>query len=310
VKQFSAVCFYYGRQLYKHLGGKIPIGMIQSTWGGTYIESWSSPDVLKKCENVMKRSSDPKPNDPSALWNAMIHPLLNVNIKGFLWYQGEANWQKPEKYKCSFTEMINDYRLKWKIGYFEFYFVQLAAYKDPDGDPMNFKAIRLAQTVVLRLPNTGMATAVDLGDPESPFHPIHPRNKQEVAHRLFVIAAHFLYKSKIDYSGPLASSTSFVKENGVYSFRIMYSHINGGLSSRGSTFCVECCAKPETMFEFKVNDKWVAANELQLTNNYAIIKIKSEVKPSMIRYLWFDYPQCVVIDKNNDLPSPPFEMKV
>jgi sialate O-acetylesterase len=98
----------------------------------------------------------------------MIHPLLKFNIKGALWYQGESNaiQGNAEKYKCRFPEMIKDWRNKFGVGNFHFYFVQLAAYHGVD-----FTELRWAQTWALTLVNTGMATAVDLGDPGGDIHP-------------------------------------------------------------------------------------------------------------------------------------------
>ena len=73
-------------------------GLIATDWGGTRVEAWSSPDALKKCQKETEESpmaTEPQttasPNDPSVLWNAMIHPFLNMTIKGAVWYQGEAN---------------------------------------------------------------------------------------------------------------------------------------------------------------------------------------------------------------------------
>lgn len=83
--QFSAVCWYYGKIIHQTYG--IPIGLIQSSYGGTNIERWSSPDALRRC-NGTKASAD------SNIWNIMINPLTNMTIYGVLWYQGESNTGK------------------------------------------------------------------------------------------------------------------------------------------------------------------------------------------------------------------------
>ena len=41
---FSAVGYFFGRELYQHL--KVPIGLINSSWGGTPAEAWTSNDAL------------------------------------------------------------------------------------------------------------------------------------------------------------------------------------------------------------------------------------------------------------------------
>jgi sialate O-acetylesterase len=96
----------------------------------------------------------------------MIHPLLNVNLRATIWYQGESNAGYAEQYKCRFPALINDWREKFELPEMHFYFVQLAAYQDAD-----WMDIRAAQTEALKLQHVGMATAIDLGDPESALNP-------------------------------------------------------------------------------------------------------------------------------------------
>lgn len=92
---FSATCWFYGRSIYDFV--QYPIGLVDTDWGGTPVEAWSSPDALAKCgitDKAVHRThwkQDPSPNQHSVLWNAMIFPFLNMTIKGAIWYQGEAN---------------------------------------------------------------------------------------------------------------------------------------------------------------------------------------------------------------------------
>ena len=100
---FSAACYVHGLELLKSTGR--PQGLLESCWGGTPIEAWSSPAALAKCHGARAGpsvSSARLPLGPdfgagyeagtsaSALWNAMVNPLLGVPIRGALWYQGEA----------------------------------------------------------------------------------------------------------------------------------------------------------------------------------------------------------------------------
>ncbi len=39
---FSAVAYYFGRQLHRELG--VPVGLINASWGGSYIEPWTAPE--------------------------------------------------------------------------------------------------------------------------------------------------------------------------------------------------------------------------------------------------------------------------
>lgn len=56
------------------------------------------------------------PQSHSVLYNAMIHPFLNMTIYGAIWYQGEANAGAPYNYNCTFPAMIDDWRSKWFYG--------------------------------------------------------------------------------------------------------------------------------------------------------------------------------------------------
>lgn len=82
VPGFSAVCWNFGKNIYDKIN--VPLGLLVTSWGGTNIEMWSSPEVLSQC-NVPAAATD------SVLWNAMVHPFLSMTIYGTLWYQGEAN---------------------------------------------------------------------------------------------------------------------------------------------------------------------------------------------------------------------------
>ena len=84
---FSSMCWFFGRNIYHTLktqGKARPIGLIGTYWGGTADELWSSPDALKQCLDPAK----PVPSADSSLWYGMISPILNVTIKGAIWYQG------------------------------------------------------------------------------------------------------------------------------------------------------------------------------------------------------------------------------
>jgi len=198
--EFSAACWFFGKNLYDDI--KIPIGLVSDNWGGTIVQAWSSPDALKKCNaednmNVARVDSGAGPNDPSVLWNAMIVPVLPMSITGALWYQGESNAGQPNYYACAFPVMISDWRAKWggeTSKTFGFYFVQLAPWKS--GDLNSEPLTRLSQVYANALPSVGVATAMDSGDPTSPFGDIHPRFKQIVGLRLSLAARAITYGEK------------------------------------------------------------------------------------------------------------------
>ena len=134
LKDFSAVGFVFGRKLYKELS--TPVGLIQSTWGGTHAESWTSmkvmennplyADVLKQYSKEKVSREKDKCKVPATLWNGMIAPMVGYTVKGNIWYQGESNSVRYEKYQEVFTNLINSWRKEWNQPDMPFYFVQIA----------------------------------------------------------------------------------------------------------------------------------------------------------------------------------------
>lgn len=222
---FSAVGFVFGRKLHKEL--KMPVGLIQSTWGGTHAESWTKMDVMKKnplyadvlkdfaLEGVKQQKNYCKV--PATLWNGMIHPILGYTIKGNIWYQGESNSIRSDKYQQVFTNLINSWRKEWKQPDMPFYFVQIAPHY---GQPA---AIREAQlnTWQSGLKHVGMAVITDVGDSLD----IHPRNKTVAGERLAAWALAQDYGKDVPYAGPLFKSMKVEGNKAVLSF----DYAEGGL---------------------------------------------------------------------------------
>lgn len=203
LKDFSAVGFTFGRKLNQEL--QVPVGLIQSTWGGTHAESWTEmgvmkndplyADVLKEfAATNVKREKD-KCKVPATLWNGMIAPIRGYTVKGNIWYQGESNSIRHEKYQQVFTNLINSWRKEWEQPEMPFYFVQIAPhYKQPAG-------IREAQLKTWQsgLKHVGMAVVTDAADSTD----IHPRNKRVAGERLAAWALAEQYGKKVSCSGPL-----------------------------------------------------------------------------------------------------------
>eukprot|EP00301_Raphidiophrys_heterophryoidea_P026486 c915_g1_i1.p1 GENE.c915_g1_i1~~c915_g1_i1.p1 ORF type:complete len:574 (+),score=149.16 c915_g1_i1:43-1722(+) len=220
---FSAVCWFFGKELFDKL--RVPIGLVESTWGGTAIESWSSQQSLRSCGAAQDRSLPLRAKKAgvtesgSEIYNSMIHPLMNMTIKGVAWYQGEGNEDNALKYNCTFPAMIADWRKSWASGTsgitndsFPFGFVQLSTQA---ADDTFFAAVRWAQTASVgyvpnpAMPNTFMAVTFDLGDSSSPYGSVHPRYKSEVGQRLSLGALAIAYPSSSPPPHSLTSSLPF-----------------------------------------------------------------------------------------------------
>jgi sialate O-acetylesterase len=137
----------------------------------------------------------------SVLYNGMIHPLRRSPVRGFLWYQGESDASTAQRYRSLFARQIARWRSLFREPSAPFLFVQLAGYgpiPDEPG-PHAWGELREAQASVLSLPETGMAVALDVGDPDN----IHPRDKRTVGERLACWALARVHgRSSLEVSGP------------------------------------------------------------------------------------------------------------
>lgn len=352
---FSASCYFFGRTLYQQLAGSIPIGLVDSDWGGTYVQAWSSPDALSKCNSsdaidaavkaygleafdaaalnfdadawadkdavkplddptpftltpaAAEADADPSPNTPSVLWNGMIVPLLHMRFAGAAWYQGEANSGAPVPYACQFPAMISDWRLKFGLQ-LPFYFVQLAPFL---GDT-SFPALRWAQTAALALPNTGMAVAMDLGDPGSPEGSIHPRDKQTVGLRLALNALALQYSVSVPYAGPSVASWGSYESDGVTTFTVAFASNAGDskLSMRGTENCELCCIDSPWMWLNNQTQQWIpiAPESVTFSGLTATVTVATNgADCAAVNYAWQTYPQCVLYNSAR-LPAPEFAL--
>lgn len=151
---------------------------LDGEWSYAVLSDFSQMDMAYQLPDT--------PHYPSVLYNAMIAPLTGMPLAGVFWYQGCANVGRAAQYEVCFKNMIEGWRKSFDNSSLPFYFVQLAGFQQPVTvqPDSEWALLRHAQSKALQLPNTGMATAIDLGNPVD----IHPANKQEVARRLSLLA--------------------------------------------------------------------------------------------------------------------------
>ncbi|TWW01316.1 sialate O-acetylesterase [Chitinophaga pinensis] len=299
IPEFSSVGYFFAREIYTH--EHIPVGVIHTSWGGTVAEAWTSGESIKKIpafadtvkafESLPAPLSPSNPNKATLLYNAMIHPLLPYAFRGVIWYQGESNAERAYQYREVFPTMIKDWRKQWHNGDFPFYFVQLANFKDKQAQPVesDWAELREAQSMTLSLPNTGMATAVDIGDAKD----IHPKNKQEVGRRLSLIARAKVYGEKIPYSGPVYQSKLVAGNKVTLSFK---NADNGLIMKNGTTL---------KGFEVAGADKKFHWAQATISGNRVIVSSSEVDKPVAVRYSWADNPDGNLYS-GAGLPAGPF----
>jgi len=193
VGQFSATGYYFGRLIQETL--HVPVGLISSAWGGSCIEAWMTEDMLRAFPSVRipttEKDIKEKNRTPTTLYQAMIHPLVGLTIKGVIWYQGESNYDRANTYADMFTTMIRDWRKNWgQKDTIPFYYCQIAPYDysiitEKGKDVINSAYLREAQAKVEQtVPGTGMAVLLDAGLEKG----IHPVKKQVAGERLALLA--------------------------------------------------------------------------------------------------------------------------
>ena len=235
---------------------------------------------------------DPRRNPwrPAGLFNAMIMPLTSYAIRGAIWYQGESNADRPAQYRKLFPAMIQDWRQAWGQGDFPFLFVQLANWGiySPGS---NWPELREAQLMTLSLPKTGMAVAIDIGDGSD----IHPKNKQEVGHRLSLAAQAVAYGRDVIYSGPIYESMTVEGEK----IRLRFKHVYGGLVARGGD------APALTGFQIAGEDHRFFSGDAIIESNSVLVRSEKVGHPLAVRYAWAMNPECNLYNRAG-LPASPF----
>jgi sialate O-acetylesterase len=339
VGRFSAVAYFFARDLHEKLN--VPVGIIDSTWGGTPVESWMSPAAIASnpafavvgqrwqknlADYPAKRAlyetqlaiwtrdaadataqgpaalaaflkKNPKqrpprgPGDswtPTSLFNGMINPLLPYALRGAIWYQGESNAERASEYHVLFAAMITAWRAHFGQGDFPFYWVNLASYGVP-GDPTNmtYAFLREAQTQTLALPNSGQALAIDLGDRSN----IHPANKQDVGHRLALLARTRVYGFTGDDTGP--TFTSATREGSA--LRVRFSHASGLIAHD----------KPVQSLELAGADKKFHPATAKIVGDSLLVSSPLVREPVAVRYAFTNFPEANLYN-GTGLPAVPF----
>lgn len=232
-------------------------------------------------------------NRPTALYNAMIYPLLKYKLAGVIWYQGESNAERAKQYQTLFPLMINDWRAKFGNDKLPFYYVQLANFRQVKDEPVesDWAELREAQCKTLSLPFTGMAVITDIGEAQD----IHPKNKQEVGERLALIALAKTYGVNVPYSGPLYKS--FVKKGKTITVEFLH---NEGIKAKEGALKGFAIAGADKKFY------WADA---KIEGNRIVVSSVNVPNPEAVRYNWADNPQGNLTNASG-LPASSFRTDV
>ncbi len=301
VKDFSGVAYYFGRRLYNELN--IPIGLVQSAYGSAACQAFVKREVLAADAELKQKYLDPydaNPNDkiavlrPMLIYNAMIHPLINLSIKGFLWYQGESNAGEIKMYPKLNEAMIKNWRDDFQQGDLPFYYVQMTPHNWKKNNPAEngYAKFREAQQEILQVKNTGMVATMDVGEPDN----IHPNNKKPVGERLAGLALYHNYKKKQTvHLGPMFKSMKVKDTNAMVSFK--RKTMDGGLNTNDGQ-------QPKHFMLAGTDKKFYPATAI-INGNKVIVSSSQVKQPVALRYAFTNYP-VTNLQNAKGLPVFPF----
>jgi sialate O-acetylesterase len=286
--RFSAAAYFFGRRLKEEL--HVPVGLIDSTWGGTRIEPWTPA----------RRSGDAPSDDKDAslIYNGMIAGLVPFGIKGAIWYQGESNIIDTEDglaYTPKMEALVSGWRQQWQAQ-FPFYYVQVAPHLyhvvrhahviDPQSTPLLWEA----QAQALRIPKTGMIVTTDLVDD---LRDIHPRDKKSVGLRLANLALADTYgRTDIEAYGPVFRSLAVEGTRATLSFE----HADG-LAARDG--------KAVDWFDVAGADGRYYPATATIEHDTIVVSSPRVAAPVTVRFAWDEAAQPNLVNRAG-LPAMPF----
>jgi sialate O-acetylesterase len=308
--KFSAAGYFFGRQLFREL--RAPIGLIDSSWGGSRIELWTPAEgfarlpSLTALANAAFAAAARQPGAraegvvPCGIYNGMIAPLVPFALRGAIWYQGESNVidvNDGPRYLDKMVALVQGWRGAWGAD-LSFYYVQIAPHLyhvvrpgqvvSPEATPRLWEAQTAAMA---RLPRTGMIVTTDLVDD---LNDIHPRNKRDVGERLARWALARDYgRSDVVFSGPLFRSLEVQGDRAVLSF----DYVGGGLVSRDR--------KPLSWFIIAGADGEFFPGKAEIVGDTVVVSSPKVAVPRTVRFAWDEAAQPNLVNRAG-LPAVPF----
>jgi sialate O-acetylesterase len=311
---FSAAAYFFGREIHTNLN--VPVGLIESSWGGTRIEPWTPPVGFEKIpafrefaktKIVVEGTNKIANTKPTAIYNAMIAPIAGFAIRGALWYQGESNLNDTNPatgylhYHEKMQALIGGWRQVWGEGDFPFYFVQIAPFKYFTGKIVRAQSAEMLpefwsvqSRAARQIKKTGMVVTTDLVDD---LNDIHPRDKATVGHRLALLALDETYEREVISSGPVFRQAKFKVGKAILKF----DRTEGGLISKDG--------KPLTWFTIAGADGKFTPADAKIVGNTIEVAAASVAQPKAVRFAWHELAQPNLCN-GAGLPAEPFSTQL
>jgi sialate O-acetylesterase len=333
VPNFSAVAYYFGRDLQKALN--VPVGLIHTSWGGSPAEVWMSEEVLggnpeykrdivdkyetdqanyksalaafekekadaaKDNKEFKKQAPNPPFWRPTELYNGMIAPLIPYAIKGAIWYQGESNAGRHKQYRTLFPDMIKNWRRDWGQGDFTFLAVQLAPWDMNRKRSLEEITKEPAESDWAALREAQVYTGKVL--PKYGVAVITDVGDKDDIHptkKQPVGARLALLAEKIAYGKNVVANGPTFKSMSVKGNEaiLSFDNIDGGLEAKNGEL---------TGFAIAGEDKKFVWAKARIEGNKVLVSSPSVSKPTVVRYGWADFPVVNLTNKEG-LPASPF----
>ena len=287
-RDFSAVAYYFADRLLRDPElAKIPVGIIDSSFGGTTCEGWIPNDALAKLNKSDLRDSL-FGIKPGMLYNAMISPLGKGPIRGVVWYQGEGNADRPASYPLLLTTMIAEWRKQFESPDLPFIIVQLPDFAQASGG-LHWEWIREAQAkAVQSTPHVALAMGIETNDGFN----LHPKQKHELGRRVALLALHDVYGRQIAARGPEFKSASIEGS----SVRVRFE------ASKKLTARIPGLIRG---FALAGEDGTYRFADARIDGDSVILHCDQIPEPKTVRYAWAGIPDSTLTDESG-IPAAPF----
>ncbi len=325
-RNFSAVAYFFGREIAAK--EHVTVGLIDTTWGGTPAEAWTSFDALgsnpalapvwtqwsrfardqtvetaviaaEKRKDDQRRAAGQQPLPhpwhppaeayrPASLYNGMIAPFTPLSIRGVLWYQGETNSRLDRS--VLYHELFRSMILDWRMHFAQGAFPFLfAQISSFRSTPQEaWGVLRDAQRRTLDVANTAMAVTLDIGLRDN----VHPPDKQTVGYRLSLAARALAYAEPVHYAGPMFARADVEGD-----------HMRVGFQDRVTR--LECRGGRCTGFEIAGEDHRFVPAEAVVEGASVVMRGSTLAEPRYVRYAWPNAPQANLQDSSG-LPASTF----
>ena len=295
--KFSAIGFFFGQDLQRALN--IPVGVIQSSWGGARIAPWTPKEAVSAEEFAKLIPSDQRGSGSlGTYYNGMVRPLVPFALRGVLWYQGESQiiaYNDGLRFADKLETLITAWRSAWGRPDLPFYSVQIAPFLySSRKDALPHASDELpklweAQALSLAIPHTGLVATTDLVDD---LKNIHPGHKREVGARLAALALTEIYGQSQPFAGPTYSKLEVTGAKAV----VHYTHAAGLVARDG---------KPLTDFEVAGADGQFVPADAVIRNDAVEISSPQVTAPVSVRFGWTESARPNLIN-HDGLPAYPF----